>query len=115
MLSPSTSPSSPEGSLSELGASLLAAKTLCNLCSGCATNPLGTRLTTELEGRLVGGAPTPTSWRALPEASSMLSEWPQAASLLVGLLCRLQPADEPAGYDEDEYEESPLDDLVPIP
>ena len=48
MLSPSLSPSSAEVSTSELGASLLAAKTLCNLCSGCAVNPLGVPLTTPL-------------------------------------------------------------------
>lgn len=101
---------------SDVGAALLSAKTLCNLCCGCATNPLDAALTAELEQRLSGGA-SPPAWRGLvheSDVASLLSEWPQAATLLLQLLGRLPAADEPNFAEDEEYEESPLEEL-PMP
>lgn len=104
----------PEPTPADVGAALLATKTLCNLCCGCSTNPLDGGLTTELEQRLNGGA-VPSSWRSLShDVSGVLAEWPQAATLLLGLLARLPAGEQPSFGDDDEYEESPLEEL-PIP
>ena len=80
-----------------------------------STNPSGAALTAKLEDHLGRGAPGPPSWHSLPDVAALLAEWLQASSLLLGLLGRLPAADELAAYEDDEYEQSPLDDLVPIP
>ena len=99
---------------SDIGASLLAAKTLCNLCCSCAASPLDSRLASALEERLSGGA-APAAWRGVGDAAEMLHEWPQATHLLLQLLSRLPAADEPDYRAEGgEYEESDLEE-IPAP
>ena len=100
---------------SDIGAALLAAKTLCNLCCMCTVSPLPADLAVALEERLAHGA-VPPAWKsAAAETMAMLGEWPQATSLLLQLLSRLPAADLPSyGAEDGEYEcEEP--DLEELP
>lgn len=121
-----TAPPPPQRS--DVGAALLATKTIVNLCCACEVCPLDAALVVAVEERLRessgegaghesgdggGGGEVVRSWRSLPEAAEMLVEWPQATRLLLGLLQRL-PASDIAPFsleDEDEYEESPLEEI----
>jgi len=110
--SPAPPPGQSEQLVSDIGAALLAAKTLCNLCCGCSANPLDARLTCELETRLAD--PMPASWHS-EAGSALIAEWPQAASLLLQLVARLPAADEGAFADGEEYEAAPLDEYEELP
>jgi hypothetical protein len=112
-----------EAIASDVGAALLAAKTLCNLCCGVSVNPLDTTLTCELRARLV--EPRPAAWRLAADSAPLLAEWPQAAALLLELVGRLPTADdgadgafgeEGAFADEgDEYEAALVDEYEMLP
>jgi len=112
-----------EAIASDVGAALLAAKTLCNLCCGVSVNPLDTTLTCELRARLV--EPRPAAWRFAADSAPLLAEWPQAASLLLELVGRLPTADDGANgafgeegafADEgDEYEAALVDEYEMLP
>lgn len=111
----------PPAQRSDVGAALLAIKTIVNLCCACEVCPLDARLVLAIEQRLREGSggeesgadEVVQSWRSLGDAQDMMAEWPQATRLLLGLLQRLPAADiRDFNLEEDEeYEESPLEEI----
>ena len=101
---------------SDVGAALLATKTLCNLCCSCTTSPLHAALAQALEEKLSAQSTTPPAhWKGAERShdgtAELLAEWPQATQLLLRLLARLPAADEPVFAAEEEYEESELEEI----
>ena len=111
-------PAAPSSTLrSDIGAALLATKTLCNLCCLCTVSPLPADLAVALEQQLSEGKGTPPAeWQSAgADVADMLAEWPQATSLLLSLLSRLPASDLPSyGADDGEYEYEE-DDLEELP
>ena len=100
---------------SDIGAALLATKTLCNLCCTCETaSPLSAREVRALSEAL-DDPRVASSWAAVADAEELRAEWPQATRLFGDLLSRLKPLAEAeeaellgAGHfaeEQEDYEE----------